>query len=295
MSESLLSFSEVLLFGRVINDLKLKNDYKTVRVALVDENANAVPANVTEIDDVVVKEGNEVLVQIKNLAINGIYKVVKDPADAAKLKLDDQKRLAKGDFVFVKKGDDYERTFWKQTEDPAANKQEFAFKKNRRRGQGLNNFLGDQFLDGARFAKIFGFSYEGVYYELPEPSIFLVHGKGDPVNRNGGNDDAPGNLASRAPNKPDLTGVATADYQFADDIRVWDYNKADYTVRMDVLSGQFEQVLLDIYFGFDSPAISGARVSGARVSGARVSGARVSGARVSGARVSGARARGTED
>ncbi|MDX1742985.1 MAG: hypothetical protein R3186_05250, partial [Ruegeria sp.] len=76
------------------------------------------------------------------------------------------------------------------------------------------------------------------------------------------------------------------------DMRVWDYDKADYTMRMDVMTGQFEQVLLDIYFGFDSPAISGAKVSGAKVSGAKVSGAKVSGAKVSGAKVSGAKARG---
>ena len=78
-------------------------------------------------------------------------------------------------------------------------------------------------------------------------------------------------------------------FQFADDLIVWSYDKADYTIRMDVDTGMFEQVLLDLFFGGDGGGPSGARVSGARVSGARVSGARVSGARVSGARVSGAR------
>jgi uncharacterized protein YjbI with pentapeptide repeats len=82
--------------------------------------------------------------------------------------------------------------------------------------------------------------------------------------------------------------VTAADFQLADDLRVWSYDKADYTIRMDVETGMFEQVLLDMFFGGDG-GVSGARVSGARVSGARVSGARVSGARVSGARISGAR------
>ncbi|WP_254436309.1 hypothetical protein [Ruegeria arenilitoris] len=164
-----------------------------------------------------------------------------------------------------------------------------------KRGQGNNKQLDKQFAkdgeDEPRFAKIYGFAYEGTYYDLPEPAIFLVHGKG----KSATDGNLPGNLASRAPNDPSKSGVAAADYQMANDVMYWAYDKADQTMRMDVTAGMFEQVLLDIYFGFDSPAISGARVSGARVSGARVSGARVSGARVSGARVSGARARGSED
>ena len=173
---------------------------------------------------------------------------------------------------------------------------DLAYKRIPSAAVGNNKHLDDQFDEekGAkhpRFAKIYSFAFEGTYYDLPEPVIFLVHGEGELV----ADPDKPADNASRAPKEPNIGGVAAADYQVADDIRVWRYDKADQTMRMDVMTGQFEQVLLDIYFGADSPAISGARVSGARVSGARVSGARVSGARVSGARVSGARARGTED
>jgi hypothetical protein len=86
---------------------------------------------------------------------------------------------------------------------------------------------------------------------------------------------------ARAIAEPSLSGVVAADFEFADDVRVWSYDKADYTIRMDVETGMFEDVLLDI-LGGGGPGVSGARVSGARVSGARVSGARVSGARLSG-------------
>lgn len=167
-------------------------------------------------------------------------------------------------------------------------------KKNR----GRNKFLEEQVKDTNKdeekpsLARIYGFSYEGTYFELPEPAIFLVHGPGKHVNEKANEKNAPGKLASRAPNEPSMTGVAAADFQFSDDILYWNYDKSDYTIRMDVMSGQFEQVLLDLYFGFDSPAISGAKVSGAKVSGAKVSGAKVSGAKVSGAKVSGAKARG---
>ncbi|WP_037313332.1 TrkA C-terminal domain-containing protein [Ruegeria halocynthiae] len=291
MTESLLSFSEVLLFGRTVDDLKLKKDTR-VRVAIIDDSITTKP-DITDdkIDDVTVEVGDKVLVQVNNSEISGVYKIKKTGTD---LVLSDRRTEPKGDFVFVKKGSKHKRTFWKQVAkvDGSPEAQEFKFKGKRRRGKGVNNFLGDQFLDGGRLARIYGFSYEGVYYELPEPVIFLVHGDGDFVNQEGDDDNAPGNLAARAPNNPNLTGVASADFQFADDIRVWDYNKADFTIRMDVMTGQFEQVLLDIYFGFDSPAIGGAKVSGAKVSGAKVSGAKVSGAKVSGAKVSGAKARG---
>ncbi|WP_282152084.1 pentapeptide repeat-containing protein [Ruegeria atlantica] len=163
-------------------------------------------------------------------------------------------------------------------------------------GKGANKHLDEQFgvengekeLNGPRFAKIYGFAFEGTYYDLPEPVIFLVHGKGGLV----ADPNEPPDNASRAPKEPGIGGVAAADYQVADGIRFWKYDKSDQTMRMDVMTGQFEQVLLDIYFGFDSPAISGAKVSGAKVSGAKVSGAKVSGAKVSGAKVSGAKVRG---
>ena len=140
--------------------------------------------------------------------------------------------------------------------------------------------------DNPTIARIYSFSYEGAYYDLPRPALFLVHGEGllvtnaSPKNPEGGG--APGGAI--APGEPSLTGVAAADFQFSDGIRVWSYDKADHTIRMDVEAGEFEDVLLNMFFGGGGPAVSGARVSGARVSGARVSGARVSGARLSGGR-----------
>jgi hypothetical protein len=135
----------------------------------------------------------------------------------------------------------------------------------------------------ANFARIYGFSYEGTYYDLPRPVLFLVHGPGvlASQSRAGG----PGNVnPARAPSRASLTGVAAADFALADDLMVWSYDKADYTIRMDVDTGMFEDLLLGTILGGGGPGASGARVSGARVSGARVSGARVSGARLSGGR-----------
>ncbi|MCP4316188.1 MAG: hypothetical protein GY789_09260 [Hyphomicrobiales bacterium] len=123
----------------------------------------------------------------------------------------------------------------------------------------------------ARFARIYGFSYEGAYFEVGVPVLFLVHGDGV----------APGDIK--------VPGPDPEDKNFYNELRAWSYDRSDETMRLDIDSGTFEQTLLSTIGGDGGPGVSGARVSGARVSGARVSGARVSGARVSGARVSGAR------
>jgi len=142
---------------------------------------------------------------------------------------------------------------------------------------GPNRDLENQLADaGACFARIYGFSYEGVYYDLPRPALFLVHGTGVPVTEAFPGVGTP--ARARAPGEPSLTGVAAADFQFVDDLLVWSYDKFDYTIRLDVETGMFEDVLLPL-IGGGGPVVGGARVSGARVSGARVSGARLSGGR----------------
>ena len=306
MSESLLSFSEVLLFGRELSDLKLKQ--KSVR--LVDEVPDGFDfsAPVTKVDGVALREDDRVLVQVGDAASNlsGIYKVVLDGTD---LKYDKRKKVSFESFVYIRRGRQFKHSFWQQTANNH-NKQLFIEQDDRRRGRGVNNFIGDQFGGDARLARIYGFAYDGTYYEMPEPTIFLVHGEGDSAT--GGNlphgfrvqgkadaDDVkykndPTRQTARAPMDPSVSGVAAADYQMSSDIRVWNYDQADYTIRMDIAAGQLEQVLLDIYFEYDAPMMSGAKVSGAKVSGAKVSGAKVSGAKVSGAKVSGAKVSGAK-
>ncbi|WP_264211449.1 hypothetical protein [Leisingera thetidis] len=163
--------------------------------------------------------------------------------------------------------------------------EDLKIKKANRKGRlGANGFLARQLADkkDPRFARIYGFAYEGAFYQLPEPLILLVHGEGEKsFNECGGQ--------AIAPMDPSKSGVAAADFQMSADVMYWEYDKADFTIRMDLMTGMFEQVLLDVFFA------GGPGVSGAKVSGAKVSGAKVSGAKVSGAKVSGAKARGSGD
>lgn len=109
-----------------------------------------------------------------------------------------------------------------------------------RRG-GVNRFLDEQLEDPeARLARIYGFSFEGYYYDLARPVIFMVHGNGasaedvtPPVPRD-----------SRAPAKADLSGAGAQDHSFPEDMRVWSYDKGDFSIRLDVETGTFEDILL---------------------------------------------------
>ncbi len=149
----------------------------------------------------------------------------------------------------------------------------------------VNPFLTPQLenLD-SQLARIYGFSYQGHYYDLAKPVIFLVQGDGvDPQLPRPAED-----RVSRAPAEADRTGVAATSATFSEDMQMWSYDKSDFSIRLDVESGPFEQILLE---ASSNPrgSYSGAeaRISGAeaRISGAE---ARISGAE---ARVSGAEAR----
>ncbi len=171
------------------------------------------------------------------------------------------------------------------------------------RRAGLNAMLEDQLSVGAeprtgvdpgdaanftpRFARIYGFSYEGGYYDLDAPIIMVVHGPGIPAEST-----ASDTRASRAPDTPDRTGVAAAEHSFADDIHVWSYDKADFSIRLDTLSGTIEDILLDIEIGAGMGPVSGGKVAGGKVAGGKVAGGKVAGGKVAGGKVAGGKVAG---
>ncbi|MGC2782711.1 MAG: pentapeptide repeat-containing protein [Roseiarcus sp.] len=155
-------------------------------------------------------------------------------------------------------------------------------------------------------ARIYGFSFEGAYYGLPRPSIFLVHGTGTPA----------GSWAY--PSTMEQSGVAAREWDFSGptaynpfanappyppvpnplDLFYWEYEKGDFSIRFDTEAGPFEQILLVAMLraGADmadrATPRSGASLSGASLAGASLSGASLSGASLSGASLSGASLRG---
>src|SRR5262249_40926287 len=80
---------------------------------------------------------------------------------------------------------------------------------------GTNLFLQGQLrAAGTTIARIYGFSYEGHYYDMARPALFLVHGPGQPAERPG----PPPNRAARAPDETDRTGFASTARSFSEDM-----------------------------------------------------------------------------
>jgi hypothetical protein len=94
-------------------------------------------------------------------------------------------------------------------------------------------------LQTPNIARIYGFSFEGAYYGLPRPSLFLVHGPGAP----GGSWFNNSTL--------EQAGVAAREWDFSgnqnpNDIVYWEYEKSDFSIRLDPEAGPFEQILLQM-------------------------------------------------
>jgi hypothetical protein len=152
------------------------------------------------------------------------------------------------------------------------------------------------YVQAPHLARIYGFSFEGTYYGLPRPSIFLVHGTGKPI----GNWEINSTMEE--------SGVLAREWDFSgrtrpSDLACWEYEKGDFSIRLDAEAGQFEQILLvaALRAGADmadratprsGASLAGASLSGASLSGASLSGASLSGASLSGASLSGASLRG---
>ena len=124
---------------------------------------------------------------------------------------------------------------------------------------GANTFLRDQLkvtgANSARLARIYAFSYEGHFYNLPRPAVFLVHGAGNPISGSG--------LAQRgvaAGARPTTTDSglvarefdfefgeppAAPQYEAGEHLRYWEYDKADMSLRIDITSGHLYEILIE--------------------------------------------------
>ncbi len=116
-----------------------------------------------------------------------------------------------------------------------------------------NNHLQQQLKQpDAKFARIYAMSYEGHFYNLPRPTIFLVHGDGEEIrgsglaNRGGG--------ANVRPTTTD-SGLVAREFDFeyggavgpndSPSLRYWEYDKDDISLRLDITTGHLSEILID--------------------------------------------------
>ena len=112
---------------------------------------------------------------------------------------------------------------------------------------GANTFLYQQLKhEKASLARIYAFAYEGDLYFLPKPYVFLVHDDGVPVVEPGCAKDG------GAPTTIDHWGVVAKIDRFADDVRMWEYDKEDFSLRIDIVSGPLSEIALEPAMAGDS-------------------------------------------
>ena len=87
--------------------------------------------------------------------------------------------------------------------------------------------------DAAALARIYAFGFEGQLVALAKPALFLVHGDGE-------SGDDPAEL-----------GLSVGGFSLPADLRAWEYDRADMTLRLDIMTGTFDTVLINYELGAD--------------------------------------------
>lgn len=117
------------------------------------------------------------------------------------------------------------------------------------------------------FARIYSFSFEGHYYTMPRPLLFLVRGPGavPPRSRRPEGLAPPpgaGPLDQHFVFRTRYTGLEAKDWHFSDDIRVWAVDKKDLAVCLDLEVDNYERILLDSMIAFQEEIASRGAIAG---------------------------------
>jgi hypothetical protein len=296
MAENLLTQSVIKLFGRVVRDLKFDYDQSTIvrgqNNFLQKQLQKHDPEEFTIVASTVAVPGAEPAAQSPTLDIvdeRAVRRLRVGMTVKAAVELKEAKGGARRDFQGFDPGVKIEQI----NHDPHSRRFHIVLSS-----APLGSFRDAKITvvdhQEVGLARIYGFSFEGVIYGLPKPSIFVVHGPGLPL----------GNWS--VPSTFEQAGALAREWDFSgnkdapQDLFVWEYEKGDFSIRFDTEAGPFEQILLmaalrggggDVS-GANLGVRSGANLAGANLSGANLSGANLSGANLAGANLAGANLRG---
>jgi hypothetical protein len=112
-----------------------------------------------------------------------------------------------------------------------------------------NHFVVDQLLeDDARLARIYAFSFQNELIDLVKPALFVVNGDGvDPQGLEFRSRVAGGSTESVSIFGGAVGGTGLGEMlgTFAAGLKVWAYDRDDFSVRLDMTTGPFDRILLD--------------------------------------------------
>ena len=80
-----------------------------------------------------------------------------------------------------------------------------------------------------QLARIYAFAFQNEYFDLTSPALFVVDGPGQALD----------------PTQLESTGLAAAPRDLSKGLTVWRHERGDLTIRLDIMAGSFERVLLD--------------------------------------------------
>jgi hypothetical protein len=90
-----------------------------------------------------------------------------------------------------------------------------------------------------RLVRVYGFSFEGQYYDLARPTIYLLFGDGQPA---GG---------QAIPKKVGDLGFATDPPELVAGLQYWLVDQSDFSLRLDIDVGPIERILVEMEIGPD--------------------------------------------
>lgn len=104
-----------------------------------------------------------------------------------------------------------------------------------------NHLLANQLLaDGACLARIYSFSFQNEIFDLVAPSLFLVHGDGvDP------HEIFDSKLPPEVADQVGLSGTGRQGEVYSASIKVWAYDRDDFSLRLNMMTGPLNRILLE--------------------------------------------------
>jgi hypothetical protein len=108
----------------------------------------------------------------------------------------------------------------------------------------------------ALIARIYAFSFQNEFFELVKPALFVVNGEGETPIRSDDDLQDDDMIDRRGDERKQrdygfpigLTGLAQMGGNLATELRVWAYDRDDFSVRLDIMTGSFDRILIEHEF-----------------------------------------------